>query len=260
MEITKFNNPMFGELTAVNHEGKALVKANDVAIALGYKEYQRAVTDHCKGVCVLHTPSPRGLQPTKYIGEADIYRLIFKSRLPAAEKFQDWVFEEVLPSIRKHGAYMTSETLTEMLQRPENIAKLLGALKDEQTKRLEAENKVNELKQDNAYMNEVLLANGLVLTEDIAKAHRLSAKQVNDILSKEGIIFKRGTDRLWKLYQKYLDWGQTEVKISRNGYTYRQLKWTEEGAKNVSFILQSHGHRPISGNYPDAGYQLRFDF
>lgn len=99
-----FQHPKFGEIrTAVNEDGKPLFRANDVAIALGYKRSADAVTAHCKGVCVLPTPTENQhgavvMQPTKYITESDVYRLVMRSKLPDAERFQDWVVEEVLPS------------------------------------------------------------------------------------------------------------------------------------------------------------------
>lgn len=106
-----FNHPQFGEICTVQQEeGKVLFKANDVARSLGYAEAAKAVRTHCKGVSVLDTPIENQygtvvMQPTKFISESDVYRLVMRSKLPEAEKFQDWVCEEVLPAIRKDGAY-----------------------------------------------------------------------------------------------------------------------------------------------------------
>lgn len=109
-----FNHPQFGEICTVQQEeGKVLFKANDVARSLGYAETAKAVRTHCKGVSVLDTPIENQygtvvMQPTKFISESDVYRLVMRSKLPEAEKFQDWVCEEVLPAIRKDGAYRES--------------------------------------------------------------------------------------------------------------------------------------------------------
>ena len=98
-----FNHPQFGEICTVQQEeGKVLFKANDVARSLGYAEAAKAVRTHCKGVSVLDTPIENQygtvvMQPTKFISESDVYRLVMRSKLPEAEKFQDWVCEEVLP-------------------------------------------------------------------------------------------------------------------------------------------------------------------
>ncbi|MFQ9058611.1 MAG: Bro-N domain-containing protein [[Eubacterium] siraeum] len=85
--------------------GKEYFPATQCAKLLGYARPADAISAHCKGVCVLPTPSSGGVQNTKYIPEGDLYRLIIRSRLPAAERFERWVFDEVLPSIRKSGGY-----------------------------------------------------------------------------------------------------------------------------------------------------------
>lgn len=123
--IQVFNHPQFGSINTVETEnGKVLFRANDVAKALGYVETAKAVRTHCKGVSVLDTPYENQLgtivmQPTKYISEADVYRLVMRSKLPEAEKFQDWVCEEVLPSIRKHGGYLTDAALQRVVTEPD---------------------------------------------------------------------------------------------------------------------------------------------
>src|SRR5699024_9886249 len=80
--------------------------AKDVAAALGYKNLSDAVSKHCKRVSRFATPSEGGTQEMNVIPESDVYRLIMRSKLPAAEAFEDWVVEEVLPSIRKAGGYV----------------------------------------------------------------------------------------------------------------------------------------------------------
>ncbi len=134
-EITIFENPEFGEVrTLLDEKGEVLFCASDVAKALGYTAYQKAVRTHCRGVTILDTPTSSGIQPIHYIYEPDVYRLITKSKLPTAVKFEVWVFEEVLPSIRKHGAYMTPEKLAEVLLTPDNMIQLCQNLKAEQEK------------------------------------------------------------------------------------------------------------------------------
>ena len=102
MEI--FKNPEFGSIRTFELDGKVLFCGKDIAKALGYQRTADAITAHCKGVCVLPTPSNGGIQRMKFIPEGDVYRLIVHSKLPSAERFERWVFDEVLPSIRKHGA------------------------------------------------------------------------------------------------------------------------------------------------------------
>ena len=94
MEI--FKNPEFGSIRTFEQDGKVLFCGKDIAKALGYQRTADAITAHCKGVCVLPTPSNGGIQRMKFIPEGDVYRLIVHSKLPSAERFERWVFDEVL--------------------------------------------------------------------------------------------------------------------------------------------------------------------
>lgn len=105
-ELTLFNNPEFGEIrTLETNDGKVLFCGKDVATALGYVRTADAIRNHCKGVVEMETPSNGGIQKMKFIPESDIYRLTFSSKLPNAEKFTDWITEEVIPSIMRTGSY-----------------------------------------------------------------------------------------------------------------------------------------------------------
>ena len=126
MEI--FSNQEFGSIRTFEQDGKVLFCGKDIAKALGYQRTADAITAHCKGVCVLPTPSNGGIQRMKFIPEGDVSRLIVNSKLPSAERFERWVFDEVLPSIRKHGAYITREKLWEVATSPEAMMKLCSDL------------------------------------------------------------------------------------------------------------------------------------
>ena len=146
-KIQIFQNEQFGKVRiAMNENEEPLFCLADVAKALGYNRPADAVSQHCKGVVILPTPTNGGVQEMKYGKESEVYRLTMKSKLPDAEKFQDWVCDEVLPSIRKHGAYMTQETLEKALTSPDFLIQLATNLKEEKQKRIEAEQKA-ELKQ-----------------------------------------------------------------------------------------------------------------
>lgn len=114
-QLQIFNNTEFGQVRTIVNGNKILFCASDIAKALGYARPADAITTHCKGVVILPTPSKGGVQQTKFIPEGDIYRLIIKSKLPSAEKFESWVFDEVLPSIRKTGSYSLKEVSKEEL-------------------------------------------------------------------------------------------------------------------------------------------------
>lgn len=165
-----FENPEFGKVRTFMEDDKILFCASDVANALGYSNPRDAVIRHCKGVVKHDILTSSGCQTVSFISEGSVYRLIAKSKLSTAEKFESWVFDEVLPSTRKHGAYMTEETIQRTLTDPDYLIQLATVLKEEKAKRLEAEKKALVLKADNSHKN--MIIEGLV--EDISLSDRRS--------------------------------------------------------------------------------------
>lgn len=115
-ELQIFNSGEFGEIRTIEIDGKPYFVGTDVAKALGYNNPRDAVSRHCKGVVKRDTPTSSGIQSMSYINEGDLYRLIMKSKLPSAEKFESWVMDEVLPTIRKAGSYQKPLTTVEQIQ------------------------------------------------------------------------------------------------------------------------------------------------
>lgn len=115
-ELQIFNSEEFGDIRTAEIDGKPYFVGTDVAKALGYSNPRKAILDHCKGVTKRDTPTSSGVQSMSYINEGDLYRLIMKSKLPSAEKFESWVMDEVLPTIRKTGSYQKPMTTAEQIQ------------------------------------------------------------------------------------------------------------------------------------------------
>lgn len=115
-ELQIFNSEEFGDIRTAEIDGKPYFVGTDVAKALGYSNPRKAILDHCKGVTKRDTPTSSGVQSMSYINEGDLYRLIMKSKLPSAEKFESWVMDEVLPAIRKTGSYQKPMTVAEQIQ------------------------------------------------------------------------------------------------------------------------------------------------
>ena len=233
-ELMIFNNTEFGEIRTIEEDGKVLFCGSDVAKALGYAKPQNAIDRHCRcalkrgigvqtGVKSDGTPAIKNVEML-FIPEGDIYRLAAKSELPGAERFESWIFDEVLPSIRKHGAYMTDDTLDKMIHSPEFGIKLLTALKEEKDKckALEAEN--NDLIAENEhqrqviadfepikrYMDTILESPGVMATSQIAADYDMSARRLNKILHEEGV--QRCVNGQWLLYRKHMGQGYTKSK------------------------------------------------
>ena len=134
MEI--FNNAEFGRVRIIEENGSFLFCASDVAKALGYSNVHSALQRHCKGVVKRDTvTSTRGIQALTYIPEGDVYRLIVHSKLPSAERFERWVFDEVLPSLRRNGIYITDPLVRQFARDPDFAHAVVDALY-EQTERV----------------------------------------------------------------------------------------------------------------------------
>lgn len=114
-ELKVFQNSEFGELGVLTIDGKEFFPATQCAKILGHENPARAIRKYCKGVTEMVTPTNGGNQATKFIPEGDLYRLIIRSKLPSAEKFEQWVFDEVLPELRKNGSYGNNFNLEEVI-------------------------------------------------------------------------------------------------------------------------------------------------
>mgnify|MGYP005873164229 CR=1 FL=1 len=131
-ELMLFNNEEFGEIRGVEIEGKPYVVANDVAKLLGYKNISDAISRHCKYIVKYDIPHPQSNSKTievNMIPEGDVYRLIIKSKLPSAQKFEEWVMDEVLPSLRKTGKYEI-QTNNELPQLLNDMTQLVKDIED----------------------------------------------------------------------------------------------------------------------------------
>lgn len=118
-KMAVFNNCEFGSIRVIEQNGKYLFCGSDVAKALGYSNPRKAVRDHTRGGTKCSIPTTSGDQTMAFIPEGDVYRLIVHSRMPGAERFEKWVFDEVLPMIRKTGGYMTASLLEQAAEKPE---------------------------------------------------------------------------------------------------------------------------------------------
>src|SRR5690625_1222785 len=131
----------------------------DVAEILGYKRPTKAISDHVDEEDRDEVPIQDSIgrrQKTPIVNESGLYALIFSSNLPKAKEFKRWVTSEVLPSIRKHGTYMTAETIEKALTDPDTIIRLATTLKEEREQRLIAEQRINELQPKASYYDLIL--------------------------------------------------------------------------------------------------------
>ncbi len=215
-----------------------LFVATDVAITLGYQKPNNAINRHCKGATLKRgiIDSLGRTQEVRVIREPDVYRLAANSKLSSAQKFEEWIMDDVLPSIRKHGAYMTSEKIEDVLNDPDLIIGLATALKAEREKAREAELLIEQVKTKVEYHDEVLQSKYLITTTEISKDLGMSANDLNMLLNKKGLIYKQSN--AWMPYSDF-EWliseGFADYHVTQWG---QHFKWTERGRKMIYKIVK----------------------
>lgn len=240
-EIQIFKNEEFGQVRTVLIENEPWFVGKDVTEILGYQNGSRDINRHVDEEDRQNyqngtLESNRGLT---VINESGLYSLILSSKLPNAKKFKKWVTSEVLPTIRKHGAYMTDNMLEKTIADPDYMIGILTALKEEKILREKAQKEkaiAIEEKKDAEEKRDLLIHTGKTYTtSEIAKELGInSAQKLNQILYIKKIQYKR--NNTWIPYAKYAALGYTSTKqmINDHGIIVYSTKWTGKGR---DFIL-----------------------
>lgn len=246
-ELQVFKSEDFGNVRTAEENGRILFCGSDVAKALGYALPRKAIIDHCKGVLKRNTPTNGGMQEMAFIPEGDVYRLITHSKLPAADKFERWVFDEVLPSIRRTGGYSLPKTLPEALRMAAELAEKAESLETENEKQRQI---IGELKPKADYTDRILQNKGLVTITQIAKDYGMSGQGMNALLNKLCIQYKSSGGQ-WLLYSKYQAKGYTHsntidfTRADGSRDVRMETKWTQKGRLFLYEKLKKHGHLPV---------------
>lgn len=246
--VKLFKNDEFGKLEVLIENGKEYFPAKEVATILGYKDPLKAISTHCKekGWVIRPVLSNGGKQEKKFIDEGNLYRLIVKSKLPQAEKFEKWVFEEVLPTIRKTGMYITDEVWNSIIGNPMKFGEMII----EYAKVKEENEKLNDTLEEQRpvieFTDNVLSSENVVTTTVIAKQYGMSARKFNKLLNELGIQYKIG--KVWVLYSKYENKGYTKVitQLDNNNEPRELTKWTQKGRKFLYEVLRDEDIVPIN--------------
>lgn len=232
-------------------DNQPMFVGKDVAEVLGYQNASKALNDHVDDEDKLNNDSlpSLGQRGAWLINESGLYSLVLSSKMPNAKEFKHWVTSEVLPTIRKHGAYMTPETIEKAIYNPDFIINLATKLKEERTGRLIAEQRVNELQPKADYYDLIIANKGLVPTTSIAKNYGMSASAFNQLLHSLGIQFNQSGS--WYLYSKYQNHGYTHtVPVAfkhRDGRddVKPNTKWTQKGHVFLYEELKKNGVIPV---------------
>ncbi|KAF0525649.1 phage antirepressor [Pediococcus acidilactici] len=223
----------------------------DIADILGYSNTSKAIRDHVDEEDKLTERIVLSGQNREVItiNESGMYSLVLSSKLPNAKKFKRWVTNEVLPSIRKHGAYMTDEKIEEALLNPDTIINLATQLKNEREGRLIAEQQVKEFQPKVSYYDKVLSNDALMTISLIAKDYGMSGAGMNKLLHELGVQYRQGGT--WLLYAKYqrTGWTHSETKmVMRKDGTEKAVlntKWTQKGRLGLYELLKDNGYLPL---------------
>lgn len=260
-KIEIFNNPSFGNIRAFADEnGEPWFCVNDVATALGYVNPRNALEKHCKekGVAKRDTPTSGGLQVMTYINEANMYRLVFGSKLETAEQFQDWVVEDVLPTLRKTGSYSVTKNPVDVVvysDNPLERCKALTAILEKQEEEkllLEQQKHIAEQERDSvkeAFSRSVVSDNDKLYSTFI-KELKMTNPCASSLLKELKIFGKTGH------LSDYGDW--FKIKVSDNGFPARFV--TKLGQEMLIKLFNNNRDKmkAINGTYRYIKPQDRF--
>lgn len=253
--IQIFNNEELGTIRIVGTSDAPQFCLSDICKILGLQA--AAVTRRLeKDVISSHTLlTSGGYQALNFITEDGLYDVILDSRKPEAKRFRKWVTSEVLPTIRKHGAYMTKNTLERAITEPDFLIQLATRLKEEKAKRLEAEQQcevqkqiIGEMEKKVSYLDLILSSTSTMTITQIAQDYGMSGQRMNKLLHELRIQYKVGEQ--WILYAEYKDKcyvsSETIHFMTNEGVpcTTLNTKWTQKGRLFLYDILKKEGILP----------------
>ncbi len=263
-QIQIFTNAQFGEIRTCGTSEKPMFCLVDVCKALGIKN-----PSDCKrrlsidGVVTTEGVSTTTNQYGKtteqktmltFITEANLYKCIFMSRKPEAEKFQDWVTSEVLPSIRKHGLYMTEAAVMKAITDPDSFIELALNLKRQREEHhLQIEQKdaqIAKMQEQVHYLDHIMESDDHMCISTIAVDYGMSGVQFNRELRKYGVLQNKTIDGVWQPTEEFRGKGYCDVvyRYDDKGHPFPnpELKWTHAGRRKLYEVLKGHGLVPVS--------------
>ena len=246
------NVQVFDNLKVKEVNGQVMFDAESAAIGLGISEIAKSGNEVVKWTRINKylgiDTSVDKIKRGDFITEPQFYKLAIKANNETAERFQAWVTEEVLPSIRKHGAYLTNDKIEEILLSPDTLIKVATELKNEREKNVLLTQQVSESRPKADYYDKIMQSKSLVTITQIAKDYGWSAKQMNDKLHSLGVQYKIGGQ--WVLYSKYQDKGytfSTTVDITKkdgSSDVRMNTKWTQKGRVFIYSLLKENDILP----------------
>lgn len=245
--IKIFENTEFGSIRTVDVNNEPWFVGKDVCEALRYSNSRKALADHVKenhkGVTFCDTPG--GKQQITIIDEAGLYSLVMRAKTEKAEDFQEWVTGEVLPAIRKHGGYLTSDKIEQALTDPDTIIKLATTLKEERAARRQAEANLQAAKPKVLFADAVSASDSTILIGDLAKilkqnGHPIGQKRLFNWMREQGYLIKRQGADYNSPTQRAMEMGLFKIKetaISHSDGHVSVSKTTKVTGKGQQYFI-----------------------
>jgi len=255
-QVRVFENKDLGQIRAIEIDGQPWFVGKDVAEILGYSNTKDALIKH------VDTEDKRILQrsqnttfdiPTRgltIINESGLYCLALSSKLPQAKIFRRWITSEVLPSLRKYGAYINDDVLYQMRNDSAYAAEIVQQLTDEKVRNNNLQNYVDKIEPKAWYYDIILQCPDAVQASIVAKDYGMSAMKFNKLLHALGVQYKIG--KTWLLYSRYEGKGYTVSKTYKvNGVTVIFTCFTQQGRMWLYDLLKKNGILPVAERQPD---------
>lgn len=229
-----FENKYFSSVRTMLIDGKPYFCGIDIANALGYAKPRNALSNHCKGVTKTVTPSNGGNQQTAFIPEGDVYRLIIRSKLPNADKFERWIFDEVLPQIRQTGGYIPTNSkddeLTIMAKAHQILEKTLS----------QKDNLISVLQPKADVYDTVMDSDGTFSINQLAKLVGIGEYKLFEFMRNHKILFYQGHDNV--PYERFRSGGYFKVidTVAPDGVAHSVTRVTQKGVDYMVKLLRKY--------------------
>ena len=230
------------DIRIIIENGEPLFNASDVCKALGYSNNRDALSKHCvpEGVAKRDTPTSSGVQSMAYVNEPNLYRLITRSKIPSAVKFQDWVFGEVLPTIRKTGTYGK----TQAFQIPQTMQEALRLAADQMDKNAALQKQIEADAPKVSAYDDLVDDTGLFTATAVAKILHMKRCDLFTWLKRNQVAYQQGKD--WLPYSTWekKQWAVVKIRELDNKktgepITSRRLRFTAAGIFQMHKMMQA---------------------
>lgn len=247
-DLQIFSNEEFGSIRTVTIDNELWFVGKDVAAILGYAKPENAVASHIdtedKTSTLIQGNGTNYKSKAIIINESGLYSLILSSKMPNAKRFKHWVTSEILPSIRKHGAYMTEQTLEQALTSPDFLIQLATKLKDEQEKNKALTEANNRMRPKEIFADAVMTSEHSILIGELAKlvaqnGYAIGQKRLFAWMREHGYLLKQGGSYNLPA-QRYVEAGLFEIKessISNPDGSVRLTRTTKVTGKGQVYFI-----------------------